>query len=175
MPGRRADEDRGHHDRRNWFTAWTTARSLSDLVLWGTYSGLSSSIEPSEAGNEVDGGEEVARGLVVACCDGPELLHPGKDILDQMAFLVEFPIVLARFQAVGLRRDRHGLADFGHWFDQPFIGVERFVSDKGIGLHLWQELISPGQIMGFTAGQMESNRIAKCIDQSMDLGAQSAP
>jgi hypothetical protein len=29
--------------------------------------------------------------------------------------------------------------------------------------------------MGFTAGQMESNRIAKCIDQSMDLGAQSAP
>jgi hypothetical protein len=47
-----------------------------------------SSIEPNDAGGEIDSSEEVAGGLVVAGGDGAELLEPGEEVLDQMAGLV---------------------------------------------------------------------------------------
>ena len=35
-------------------------------------------------------------------------------------------------------------------------------------------MIGPDEIMRLTAGQMEANRVAECIDQGMDLGTQPA-
>ena len=55
-----------------------------------------SSIEPNDSGGEVNRGEEVAGGLVIAGGDGTELLEPGEEILDQMARFVEVAIVGAR-------------------------------------------------------------------------------
>ena len=46
-----------------------------------------SSIKPDDAGGQVDGGEEIALGLVIAGGDGAELLEPGEEVLDQMAHL----------------------------------------------------------------------------------------
>ena len=43
---------------------------------------------------QVDGGEEVARGLVVAGCDGAELLEFGEEVLDQVARPVEMAVVV---------------------------------------------------------------------------------
>lgn len=51
------------------------------------------SIEPNGAGGEMDGGEKVARGLVVAAGNGAELLEFGEEVLDQVARLVEVAVV----------------------------------------------------------------------------------
>jgi hypothetical protein len=55
-----------------------------------------SSIEPNDTGGEVDGSEEVLGGLVVAGCDGAELLESGEEVLDQMTRLVEIAVIGAR-------------------------------------------------------------------------------
>ena len=49
-----------------------------------------------------------------------------------------------------------------------------FVGDQGVGLHGGLKMIGTDQIMRLTAGQEEADRIAKSVDQGMDLGAQSA-
>jgi hypothetical protein len=62
----------------------------------------------------------------------------------------------------------------GQQHDDPFIGVEGFVTDQHIGLHVRQQMIGADQIMRLTAGEEEVDGVAQRIDQGMDLGAQSA-
>ena len=64
-----------------------------------------SSIEPDYSGGEVDGGEEISGGLIVAGGDGPELFELAEEILDQMARLVELAIKIARRNAASPGRD----------------------------------------------------------------------
>jgi hypothetical protein len=64
-----------------------------------------SSIEPDGRGREVDGGEEISGGLVIARGNGSELLEFTEEILDQMARFVEFLIELARRHAVWAGRN----------------------------------------------------------------------
>ena len=59
-------------------------------------------------------------------------------------------------------------------FDHAFVGIESFVCQQSIGLHLRQKRISALQIMCLTWCQEEGKRIAQGIDQRMDFGAQSA-
>jgi hypothetical protein len=54
------------------------------------------------------------------------------------------------------------------------IGIERLVGDHRIGLHCWQQMVGPLQVVCLAAGQEESERVAQRVDQSVDLGAQSA-
>ncbi len=68
-----------------------------------------SSIEPYRNGGEVDGGEEVACGLVVARCDRAELFDLGEEIFDQVVCLVEIAIVVAGNPPIGLRRASHAV------------------------------------------------------------------
>jgi hypothetical protein len=121
----------------------------------------------------VDRGEEVAGGLIVAGCDGAELLELGEEVLDQVARLIEVPIEGSRRAAVASRRDDHGLAGRREGLDDPLVSVERLVGDQRVGLHVRQEVISADQIMRLAAAQMEAERVAQCIDQGMDLGAQA--
>ena len=51
-----------------------------------------SSIEPDNSGCEVDGGEEISGGFVVARGDSSELFEFAEEILDQVARLVELGI-----------------------------------------------------------------------------------
>jgi hypothetical protein len=46
-----------------------------------------SSIEPNDSGSKVEGGEEILRGLVVACGDRAELLELGEEVFDQVRSL----------------------------------------------------------------------------------------
>ena len=41
-----------------------------------------SSIEPDDAGGQMDGPQEIACGLVVSCGNGPILLESGKEVLN---------------------------------------------------------------------------------------------
>ena len=50
----------------------------------------------------MDGGEEVARGLVVAGGDGTELLEFGEEVLDEVTRLVDVLVVVARQSPVCL-------------------------------------------------------------------------
>ena len=83
-------------------------------------------------------------------------------------------IELAGRPAICLRRNDRGLAGCREWLDDPLVGVKCLVGDQHVGLHVRQEMVGPNQIVNLATGQMEANRIAECVDQGMDLGAQSA-
>jgi len=133
-----------------------------------------SSIEPNDGGGELNGGEEVSPGLVVSGGNGAKLLELGEEVLNQAACLVELAIVIPGLAAIGLGGDYCRLAGSGQQHDDPFIGVEGFVTDQHIGLHVRQQMIGADQIMRLTAGEEEVDGVAQRIDQGMDLGAQSA-
>ena len=122
----------------------------------------------------MDGGKEVALGLIVTGGDGSELLEPGEEVLDQMASLEEVSIVIAAGVPIGPGRDDGDLAGRSERFDHPLVGVECLVADQDVGLHCGQQMIGTGQIMFLATGQMEADRVTQCIDQRVDLGAQSA-
>ena len=83
---------------------------------------------------------------------------------------IEFPGLLP----IGLRWDHHLLSGGRQRLDDAFVGVECLVGDQRIGRHVGQEFIGADEIVGLATGQTEIDGIAERIDQSMDLGAQSA-
>ena len=82
-----------------------------------------SSIEPDSSGGEVDGGEEISGGFVIACGDGSELFELAEEILDQVARLVELAVKRAGGGAVSPERDDGGFAGLGQGLDDPLIGI----------------------------------------------------
>ena len=70
--------------RPGTFPYITPATAWPALVFTCTDYGLSS-IKPNDADDELDGGQEVARGLLVAGGDRAKLLDLGEEVLDQMA------------------------------------------------------------------------------------------
>ena len=119
-------------------------------------------------------GKEIAFGLVIAGGDSPELLEFGEEILDQMAGLEEVPVVLTLDRTVGPRGDDRCLARGGERLNNPFIGIICLVGKERIRLHVWQELIGPCQITFLSTSEEKGDRIAQCVNQSMDFCAQSA-
>lgn len=123
----------------------------------------------------MDAGEEVSCSLVVSGGDGTELFEFGEEILDQMTRLVELLIIVARQTAVRFRRDHCAFAGLRQWREHPLIGIECLIADQHVGLHRRQKVVGTHEIMRFSAGQKEADRIPKRIDQGVDLGAQAAP
>ena len=52
---------------------------------------------------------------------------------------------------------------------------EGFVSDQSAGRHVRQQRIGAGQIVRLSSRQQKRQRIAECVDQGVDLGAETAP
>lgn len=121
----------------------------------------------------MDGCEAVTSGFALASGDCPELLQPGEEVLDQMAWPVEVAIVVARRPSICFRRDHHGFADRRQGLNEPFVGIEGFIGDGRVGLHVRQQMVSTDQVVCLAAGQEGADRIAKGVDQGMDFGAQS--
>ena len=76
--------------------------------------------------------------------------------------------------AIALGRDHERLSCRKQGLDHALVGIEGFVCQQGIGLHMRQQRIGALQIMGLARRQEEGQRIAQGIDQRMDFGAQSA-
>jgi len=133
-----------------------------------------SSIEPNDSSGELDGGEEVACGFIVAGCDGTILFEPGKEVLDQVAGLVEVFVVSAAFFAIGLGRDDHLLACGQQRGDEPLIGIKRLVSNHDLGRRIGQQHIRAFKVTGLPRRQVNSGRIAQGIHGDMNLGTQPA-
>lgn len=133
-----------------------------------------SSIEPDCSGGEVDGGEEISCGFVVACGDGAELFEFAEKVLDQVARLVEMFVKVAGRGAVAAERDDRPSRGRGERSDDPLVGVVSFVGDQRGSGDLRQQGVRAGKVMYLSGGQVERDRVAEGVDQSMDLGAQSA-
>ena len=152
------------------FDLMARGESIRTVVV---YQGLSS-IEPNEAGGQVNAREEVSRGLVVAGGNGTELLEPGEEIFNQMARLVEFTVIVARELAALFRRDHRNFSGRRQRLDHTLLSIKRLVGNQRLGLQLGQQVIGAHQVMRLAAGQDNAGRIAERIDRGVDLGAQSA-
>jgi hypothetical protein len=120
----------------------------------------------------VNAGEEVPGGLVVACRNGSVLLQLGKEAFNQMPGFVEVTIEIARQTTSSLGRDHSSLSGSRQRGEDPTIRIKGFVGDQQLGFHRRQEMISALEIMSLPSGQEETERVAKGIDQRVDLGAQ---
>ena len=121
----------------------------------------------------MNGGQEVPCCFVIASCYPTILLELGEEVLNQMARRLHVPIEWSRLLAIGFRRDHRGLSGGGKWLDNPLIGIERLIGKQHVRPHVRQKFIRANQVMGLSAGQMETNRIAEGINQGVDFRAQS--
>src|SRR4051794_2108668 len=87
---------------------------------------------------------------------------------------LEVAIIGPRRAAIGLWRDDDGLAGGGQRLDDPLVGIKGLIGDQRLGLHVGQQVIGADEIMRLAARQMKADRVAKRIDEGMDLGAQAA-
>jgi hypothetical protein len=131
-----------------------------------------SSIEPNDCCGQMDSGEEVLGGFVVAGGDGAELLELGEEILDQVPGLVELAIVVPRSPSVLPRWNDRRFAGCCERLDDPLVGIKGLVGNERVRLDGRQQAIGPDEIMGLAARQGKANRIAERIHQRMDFGGQ---
>ena len=126
------------------------------------------SFKPSQGADQMQAGEEIARGFFVAGRDASELFEELKETLDEVAFGVEGEVAIASDLAVRLWRDDR--LDGSHFeaFDEG-VGVVALVAEEGFGLGF-----SLGDIVDLAAGEAERQRVAQGVDDHMDLGGQSA-
>lgn len=119
-------------------------------------------------------GVETVGKFVVSSCDTAELLEAIEESLDQVSCLVAVPIDFALSVAVASRwDDRFGTGSFDD-IDQS-VAVVPFVGDNCTGRDCLNQG-GPLRDIGNLAGrQDQTNRIAKGIDTSMNLGGQPAP
>jgi hypothetical protein len=122
-----------------------------------------SSIEPHDARGQIDGGQKVARRLIIAGGNGTELFDLSKEILDQMACVVEMMIVAPRGATVCFWRNHGSFAGCRQRFEDALRGVESFVADQNVRLHVGQQVIGADQIMGLTTAEVKANRVAERI------------
>jgi hypothetical protein len=131
-------------------------------------------LKPNDSSREVDCDEEISGGFVVACGDGAVLFEFAEEILDEVARPVGVLVEVALNLAVALGRDHDRLSPRQQRVDHPFVGVEGFVCQQGLGRHVRQQRVGAFQIVGLARGQEEVHRIAQRIDKRMYLGAQPA-
>lgn len=122
----------------------------------------------------MDCGEEIGGGLVVASCDGTEALEAAVEVFDEMAGFVALFVERAGVLAVAFWRNDACFAGCLERLDDALVGIEGFVGQQGISLHVRQQGVGPLQVMGLAWGQEEAEGIAQGIDQGMDFGAQPA-
>src|SRR5215216_3477522 len=95
-----------------------------------------SSIEPNEDRGSIDTGEKIYSTLVVTGCERAELLQLAEEILDEVALGKESPVIGTWVLAAGHGWDHRRLAGAQERLDHPFVGIEGFVGQERVGLHL---------------------------------------
>ena len=122
----------------------------------------------------MDAGEEVSGGLVVAGRNRSVLLELTIEVFHEVARLVQFLVVEALNLSITLGRNDERFSCRKQRLDDALIGIESFVCQQGVGLHLGQKYVGTLQIMSLPRSQEEGQRISKGVDHGMDFGAQSA-
>ena len=122
----------------------------------------------------MDAGEEVSGGLVVAGRNRSVLLELTIEVFHEVARLVQFLVVEALNLSITLGRNDERFSCRKQRLDDALIGIESFVCQQSVGLHLGQKYVGTLQIMSLPRSQEEGQRISKGVDHGMDFGAQSA-
>ena len=133
-----------------------------------------SSIQPDDGRHQMDCGEEISGGFVVACRDSAELLEVAEEVFNEMTCLENRFVVGTLVSAIAPGWDHGSFSRCAKRVDHTLISVECFVCQQSVGLHLRQQRVGAFQIMGFARGQKEGEWIAQGVNQSVDLGAQPA-
>ena len=122
----------------------------------------------------MDAGEEVSGGLVVAGRNRSVLLELTIEVFHEVARLVQFLVVEALNLSITLGRNDERFSCRKQRLDDTLIGIESFVCQQRVGLHLGQKYVGTLQIMSLPRSQEEGQRISKGVDHGMDFSAQSA-
>ena len=96
------------------------------------------------------------------------------EALDQVAFLIEMPVIVPLFAAVFLgRNDCLGTAISNRL--EQCVDIVGSVGNQMRELKGVDQRLGLCAVMAFSAGQNETEWIAQCIDKDVNLGAESAP
>jgi hypothetical protein len=118
----------------------------------------------------MNGGEEIARELVVSCGHASEVLEPAEAAFDDVAALVEALVERMEDDAVGLIGDDRGCPAFDDVGPQ-FVAVIAFVGDEGArGGSLRQQVGRGGDVGSLPGGEIEDDWPAAPIAQAVDFG-----
>ena len=131
--------------------------------------------DPESRCGQAEGGEEVARELVVAGGDCAEVFEFVEEALDEVALAVEGGIDRSADAHIALCWDVGPGAALFDEFDQGAGGagaVGNHVSGQG---QPPEQLRGRGLVRGLAGGQDEPHRQAAVIHDDMDFGAQSSP
>lgn len=124
----------------------------------------------------MDCAEESTGAFVVSRTDGPECFELGEEILDEMTCAVEAGVMLAPVGAVDLGWDGDFDAGSLEDIDHAFLGVVSAIGEQRAkpANDFGQQRIRAVQVVEMARRQVERDRVAERVAQSVQLGAQSA-
>lgn len=130
--------------------------------------------DPETGAGKRDCGEEVPGQLVVARCDGAEVLQLVEEALDEVALTVDRGVDRSLLLAVALGRDVGRGAVGGDLFEDG-ASVVAAVGDRVAGRsEPGQQRRHGGLVGGLAWAEQDAQRQAVGIDDGVDLGRQSA-
>ena len=118
-------------------------------------------------------GQEVPRGLVITCRDGPELLNPAEEVLDQMTSLIQRFVIRSGVLSVLFWRDDGCFPGRLQRLDHPLVRVVSFVREQCFRFHPGYQGIRPGEVVDLPGGQDDCQGITQRVHQNVDFGAQA--
>lgn len=133
-----------------------------------------SSIKPDRGASDVNGAQEVASCLVVASGNGPVLLKPGEEVLDQVPGLVEMAVMVPSHFPRTARGIDDAFALTQQRLDHAGLCVVALVGNHRFSPCVGQEHVCPLKVVHLSWREMKSRGITQCIDRRVDLGAQPA-
>ena len=121
----------------------------------------------------MDGGEKNLGELVVACCDGPEMLEFVEKTLNEIAFAIEGEVA----RQLDARRGLDGMTGMicliVEGFDEG-IGVVGLVGDQSRRIGVLEQGLCASKIVSLAWRKHQLDGIAQGIDERVNFGAQSA-
>lgn len=122
----------------------------------------------------MNGGQEVACGLVIPRRQGAKLLELTEEVFNPMAGFVPFPVIRALRFAVRLRRNHRGFSGLRQRLEHSFVRVVAFIRNDDRRYEGRQENVGSVQIAGLAGCQHKAGWIPERIDGRMNFRAQPA-
>ena len=132
-----------------------------------------SSVEPYDHADQQNSSQKRAGELVITCCYRAEILQGAEEALNEVALAVEGEIGVARLLSIGFRRDHRRDVACLEVLEEG-IAIVTLVGDQGVGLDLIEQRFGLRDVGGLPRRQREREGVTERIDDSVDLGGQSA-
>jgi hypothetical protein len=133
-----------------------------------------SSIEPDRGGDEVNSSKKVLRCLVITGSNGSELLEFGKEILNPVAFFIQFLIQVTFYFTALFRGNDNFLSGFFQRRDTTFVRVEGPVGEHDVSRDGREKGSGSRQIVCLARGQEKVQGTAQSVNHSMNFRRQPA-